>query len=200
MKASKRRIRNSEHKGEIREKYKGIDPSEIEVIPANEESERHCGDVLAHKTYTPDFKTHKAVKNEGKLPKYRKRDHHEAIVSRDVYNAAQLIRASGHYKRKKHTLPVMSVIEDGILRGYVPIDRNWEGFSPEEYQKACESIGESSKTESVHMVGQKLNMRGYQRVSSLFFPSNEDGRIRPYNGVSCAGRTSGRLNCRYQLY
>lgn len=138
------------------------------------DNERHCGDVLAHKTYTPDFKTHKAVKNEGKLPKYRKRDHHDAIVSRDVYNAAQLIRASGHYRRKKHALPVMSVIEDGILRGYVPIDRNWEGFSPEEYQKACESVGERSETESVHMVGQKLNMRGFQRVSSLFFPSSED--------------------------
>ena len=138
------------------------------------DNERHCGDVLAHKTYTPDFKTHKAVKNEGKLPKYRKRDHHDAIVSRDVYNAAQLIRASGHYRRKKHALPVMSVIEDGILRGYVPIDRNWEGFSPEEYQMACESVGERSETKSVHMVGQKLNMRGFQRVSSLFFPSSED--------------------------
>lgn len=38
MKASKRRVRNSEHKGAIREKYRGIDPSEIEVIPANEDS------------------------------------------------------------------------------------------------------------------------------------------------------------------
>lgn len=138
------------------------------------DNERHCGDVLAHKTYTPDFKTHKSVKNEGKLPKYRKRNHHDAIVSRDVYNAAQLIRASSHYRRKKHALPVMSVIEDGILRGYVPIDRNWEGFSPEEYQMACESVNNPNVAEQVHMDGQKLNMRGYQRVSSLFFPSSDD--------------------------
>ena len=61
------------------------------------DNERHCGDVIAHKTYTPDFKTHKAVKNDGILPKYRKRDHHDAIVSREVYNAAQMIRASAHY-------------------------------------------------------------------------------------------------------
>ena len=138
------------------------------------DNERHCGDVLAHKTYTPDFKTHKTVKNEGKLPKYRKRDHHDAIVSRDVYNAAQLIRASGHYKRKKHALPVMSVIEEGVLRGYVPIDRNWEGFSAEDYQIACESVAAPSETESVHIGGQKHNLRGFQRISSYFFPSSDD--------------------------
>ena len=33
------------------------------------ENERHCGDVRARKTYTPDFKTHKSVKNEGANPK-----------------------------------------------------------------------------------------------------------------------------------
>lgn len=143
------------------------------------DNERHCGDVLAHKTYTPDFKTHKSIKNEGKLPKYRKRDHHEAIVSREVYHAAQLIRASSHYKRKKHALPVMSVTEDGVLRGYVPIDRNWEGFSPEDYQMACESYSshidtEESEEKQLHISGQKLNLRGYQRVSGHFFPSSDD--------------------------
>lgn len=29
-------------------------------------NERHCGDVLTRKTYTPDFHTHKAKKNYGK--------------------------------------------------------------------------------------------------------------------------------------
>lgn len=130
------------------------------------DNERHCGDVLAHKTYTPDFKTHKSVKNEGKLPKYRKRDHHEAIVSREVYHAAQLIRASSHYKRKKHALPMMSVIEDGILRGYVPIDRNWEGFSPEDYQMACESY--SSHIDTEESEEKQLHISGH------FFPSSDD--------------------------
>ena len=141
------------------------------------DNERHCGDVLAHKTYTPDFKTHKSVKNDGKLPKYRKRDHHDAIISRDVYNAAQLIRSSAFYKRKKHALPVLSVVEDGALKGYVPIDRNWEGFSPKDYQMACESVmNTAAPTEDTEFrqTGNKLNMNGYQRVSSYFFPSTED--------------------------
>lgn len=138
------------------------------------DNERHCGDVLAHKTYTPDFKTHKAVKNDGKLPKYRKRDHHDAIISRDVFNAAQLIRSSAFYKRKKHALPVLSVVEDGALKGYVPIDRNWEGFSPEDYQKACESVQTAIEKEEYVQSGLKLNLNGYQRVSSHFFPSSDD--------------------------
>ena len=138
------------------------------------DNERHCGDVLAHKTYTPDFKTHKAVKNDGKLPKYRKRDHHDAIISRDVFNAAQLIRSSAFYKRKKHALPVLSVVEDGALKGYVPIDRNWEGFSPEDYQKACESVQTVIEKEEYVQSGLKLNLNGYQRVSSHFFPSSDD--------------------------
>ena len=136
------------------------------------DNERHCGDVLAHKTYTPDFKTHKSVKNEGKLPKYRKRDHHEAIIDREVYNAAQLIRASAYYRRKKHALPVMSVVEDGVLKGYVPIDRNWQGFSPDDYRMACESV--AADEPHVEENSPRLNLRGYQRVSSYFFPSSDD--------------------------
>ncbi len=140
------------------------------------DNERHCGDVIAHKTYTPDFKTHKAAKNDGILPKYRKRDHHDAIVSREVYNAAQMIRASVYYKRKKHALPVMSVIEDGILQGYVPIDRNWEGFSLDDYKLACESIDDDNTIDETKMINNEnvLNLRGYQRISSYFFPSYDD--------------------------
>ena len=45
---------------------------------------------------------------------YRQRDHHEAIVSRDVFNAANHLRASRTYKKKNHPLPVLSVVDDGM--------------------------------------------------------------------------------------
>lgn len=51
-------------------------------------NEKHCGDVLARKTYTPNYKDHKAKKNNGKKNKYFQPDHHEAIVSRATWNAA----------------------------------------------------------------------------------------------------------------
>ena len=104
------------------------------------ENERHCGDVRARKTYTPDFKTHKSEKNRQNRKQYIQRNHHEAIVSRDVYNAANLLRSSQQYSSKRRPLPILSVIDGGILQGYVPVDKNWRGFSVEDYQSACESV------------------------------------------------------------
>ncbi len=37
-------------------------------------NERHCGDVLARKTYTPNFLNHKAKKNNNNRTQYRQRD------------------------------------------------------------------------------------------------------------------------------
>ncbi len=54
-------------------------------------NERYCGDVLARKTWTPDFHTHKSVKNTGKKNRYYQPGHHEAIVTRAQWNAAQRI-------------------------------------------------------------------------------------------------------------
>lgn len=93
------------------------------------ENERHCGDVRARKTYTPDFKTHKSEKNRQNRKQYIQRDHHEAIVSRDVYNAANMLKSSRQYSAKSRPLPVLSVVDGGILQGYVPVDKNWSGFS-----------------------------------------------------------------------
>lgn len=55
-------------------------------------SERYCGDVLVQKTYTPDFLTHKSVRNDGSVPQYLVRDHHPAIIERELYQSAQVVR------------------------------------------------------------------------------------------------------------
>lgn len=112
-------------------------PSTIAGVLANE---RHCGDVLARKTYTPNFLTHKHKKNNNDRTQYRQRDHHEAIVSWEVFNAANHLRASRSFPKKNRTLPVLSVVDDGILHGYVPFDKDWTGFSVEEYREASESV------------------------------------------------------------
>ena len=135
-------------------------------------NERHCGDILARKTYTPNFKNHKAKKNEGKRTQYRQRDHHDPIVSREVYNAANHLAASRTYGSKRKPLPVLSVIDGGMLAGYVPVDKDWKGFSTEDYRAACKSVDQ--KEESVLPTGKRLNMAGFQIVRSDFFPSTED--------------------------
>lgn len=138
-------------------------------------NERHCGDILARKTYTPNFKNHKAKKNEGKRTQYRQRDHHDPIVSREVYNAANHLAASRTYGSKRKPLPVLSVIDGGMLAGYVPVDKDWKGFSTEDYRAACESVDQKEKT--VLPTGKRLNMAGFQIVRSDFFPSTEDPKM-----------------------
>lgn len=98
-------------------------------------NEKHCGDVLARKTYTPNYKDHKSKKNNGKKNKYFQPDHHEAIVSRAMWNAAQRILNSRKYRHEGTYLP-MRIIDHGALTGYISMNRCWAGFDFEDYYRA----------------------------------------------------------------
>ena len=110
----------------------------IEVL----KNERHCGDILARKTWTPNFLNHKSAKNRGEQNQYRKRDHHEAIVSRDDYIAVQQMIANAKYGGNTY-LPKLKVTTEGALRGFVSINPNWGGFTAEDYRNASASVTNS---------------------------------------------------------
>ena len=99
-------------------------------------NERYCGDVLARKTWTPDFHDHKSRKNRGKKNKYYQPGHHDAIVTRAQWNAAQRILNSHRYGHDGSYLP-MRVIDHGALIGYISINRSWAGYEPDEYFRVC---------------------------------------------------------------
>ena len=63
-------------------------------------NERYCGDVLSRKTFTPNYLDHKSKKNRHDRNQYRQTDHHEAIVDRDIYNAAQKMLTVTKYAKK----------------------------------------------------------------------------------------------------
>ena len=100
-------------------------------------NERYCGDVLARKTYTPNFKDHKSKKNKGKKNKYFQPDHHDAIVTRAVWNAAQRILNSRRFGHEGEYLP-MRVIDHGILTGFISMNRSWAGFDCEDYFRTAQ--------------------------------------------------------------
>ena len=100
-------------------------------------NEKHCGDVLARKTYTPNYKDHKAKKNKGKKNKYFQPDHHDAIVSRAVWNAAQKILNSHKYGHAGAYLPI-HIIDHGALAGYISMNRSWAGFDLEDHRRASQ--------------------------------------------------------------
>lgn len=98
-------------------------------------NERYCGDVLARKTWTPNFHDHKSVKNRGKKNKYYQPAHHDAIITRAQWNAAQKILNSHQYAHKGSYQP-MRIIDHGALRGYISINRSWAGYEDDEYYRA----------------------------------------------------------------
>ena len=59
-------------------------------------NEKYCGDVLLQKTFRADVISKKVIKNIGQMAQYYMPDHHEAIVSREQYNAvkAEMARRS----------------------------------------------------------------------------------------------------------
>ena len=154
-------------------------PGTLAGVLANE---RHCGDVLARKTFTPNFLTHKSKKNNNDRTQYRQKNHHEAIVSREVFNAANHLRASRNYSKKNRPLPVLSVVEDGILRGYVPFDKDWTGFSTEAYREASESVMKEPDVTVTADVKKRIDLTGYEVVRAQYFSTMQNPAMTISNG------------------
>lgn len=52
-------------------------------------NEKYVGDLVQKKTYTPDYLTHEKRSNRGQVPQIRIKNHHEPIISREVWGLAQ---------------------------------------------------------------------------------------------------------------
>ncbi len=52
-------------------------------------NEKYCGDLIQKKTYTPNYLTHEKHKNNGEEELVIIKNHHEAIINKKVFNAAQ---------------------------------------------------------------------------------------------------------------
>lgn len=52
-------------------------------------NEKYCGDALLQKTFIQDCISKKVIKNTGQLPQTLVQNHHEGIVDREIYDAAQ---------------------------------------------------------------------------------------------------------------
>ena len=141
------------------------------------QNERHCGDVLAHKTYTPNYLNHKSKKNMQNRPQYRKRNHHEAIISRDDFIAVQRLISNAKYGNKG-LLPELKVIPEGVLKGFVSINPRWAGFKEDDYINASASVYNGTEQTSassapVEVQSGDFDLRGYEIARSQFFDSTD---------------------------
>ena len=83
-------------------------------------NERYCGDVLTWKTFTSDLYEHKHRKNRQDRDQYLYKNRHEAIISTEKFEAAQVLMQN----RKHHVkggLPLLHVIDEGIFQGFISI-------------------------------------------------------------------------------
>lgn len=141
------------------------------------QNERHCGDVLAHKTYTPNYLNHKSKKNMQNRPQYRKRNHHEAIISRDDFIAVQRLISNAKYGNKG-ILPQLKVIPGGVLKGFVSINPRWAGFKETDYMNASSSVYDGTEQSGpssghVEVKSGEFDLRGYEIARSQFFDSTD---------------------------
>lgn len=137
------------------------------------QNERHCGEVLAHKTFTPNYLDHKARKNCGDRNQYKQSNHHEAIIAPEDFVAVQ--RKISNAKYGGNGIPELHVIPDGALKGFVIINPRWASFTAEDYKTASAEIeNEINDFNSDVMVSPRNgdpDLRGYEIARTEFFNS-----------------------------
>ena len=156
------------------------------------QNERHCGDVLARKTWTPNYLNHKSKKNRQDRNQYRKRNHHDAIILRDDFIAVQRLISNARYGNKG-ILPELHVICDGALRRFVSINPRWVAFCADDYHAASDSVYDDetllpSDGFEVEAQSGDFDLRGFEIARSQFFDTAR--KLCVTFSVDCIGFSS----------
>jgi len=85
-------------------------------------NEKYCGDLVQKKTFTPDYLSHEKKYNHGEEEFVIIRDHHEPIISREMFERANAIldsRALSPEKKAKHSnrYPLSGKVKCGKCSG-----------------------------------------------------------------------------------
>lgn len=71
------------------ETYRGSTKWKANTVIKILNNEKYVGDLVQKKTFTPDFLTHEKRTNKGEVPYVTIENHHEPIISREIWNMAQ---------------------------------------------------------------------------------------------------------------
>lgn len=147
-----RKFVKGEHPGDKADYLNNIGTTTVMGNPWRTESvkgilrnEKYCGDVIMQKTVTIDYLSHRTKKNEGEMDQYYIRDHHEAIIQREIWEIAQemLEMLPGKRRKKKRKKQRLTPVTKGLLKGFVPIRPEWRTVSHLRLWTAtCRALGE----------------------------------------------------------
>ena len=138
-------------------------------------NERYCGDVLARKTFTPNYLDHKSKKNRHDRNQYHWKDQHEAIISREDFFAVQKMIRYSRYGNKGY-YPELKVIKNGVLTGYVTVHPKWAAFTEDDYYMVSNQVLESgvqipSNPALMNIEKGSVDLSGYELVRRVFLSS-----------------------------
>lgn len=138
-------------------------------------NERYCGNVLTWKTFTADMYEHKHKRNNQDRDQYLYKERHPEIISVKTFEAAQVLMQN----RKHHVrggLPIMSVINDGIFRGFIPINHHWINDDPNIYYDISNTV---KKPVGLQRISKScfsaFDLEGYQVVRGEFMQVRYEG-------------------------
>lgn len=143
------------------------------------QNERHCGQVLARKTYTPNYLDHLAKKNRGERNRYCYSNDHEAIISPVDFVAVQ--RKISNAKYGGSGIPQLHVIAEGALKGFVTVNPRWASFTELDYIAASTEIPDTSEKD-VHEIAVQVqtgdpDFRGFEIARAQFFGYKRKVRV-----------------------
>lgn len=138
-------------------------------------NERYCGDILTWKTFTNDMFEHTHRKNCNDREQWYLKNKHGAIISKEEFKMVQIL-----LQNKKHhiqgSLPSIQVIDDGIFRGFVPVNHHWVNDDPGFYFDSSKSVEQENKEIRIRKsVFSAFDLTGYQVVRSQFTQIRYDG-------------------------
>lgn len=138
-------------------------------------NERYCGSVLTWKTFTADLYEHKHKKNRHDRDQYMYKGIHDAIISVEKFESVQvLIENKKHHVRGG--LPALYVVDEGIFKGFIPINHHWVNDDPNAYYDVSNSVKQIT---GKHRINKKslcaFNLDGYQVVRGQFMQIRYEG-------------------------
>ena len=130
-------------------------------------NERYCGSVLTWKQFTFDIFKHKKRKNNRDRDQYLYENVHEAIITAEQYEAVQVLLEN--HKHGVHSIPRMYVIENGLFRGFVPVNHHWINDDPNSYYEASNSVAKTANVRQIPKAAfSAFDLNGYQVVRDAF--------------------------------
>ena len=135
--------------------------------------EKYAGELIARKTVTPNYKTHKSKKNEGEKHKYHDKKHHDPIVPPLAHDiVGKMIKKN----RRGGTdgIPYLKAVPQGALKGFVTVNKAVR-YTLENYIETSMSVYEKEINPEISISVDKISkfdFRKCETVSSLLFDNS----------------------------